>query len=92
MTYKATVKEIAMQNGSTPPSCPSPSSASTAAACTPTSPCSRAAKTPFYDANDKYHLSANGKSYIAGLLKHAREFTGRYQPVGELLQAPGARL
>ena len=26
-------------------------------------------------AKDQYHLSANGKSYIAGLLKHAREIT-----------------
>jgi glutamine synthetase len=29
----------------------------------------------FYDAKDMYHLSAVGKSYIAGLLKHAREIT-----------------
>jgi glutamine synthetase len=33
-------------------------------------------KNALYDANDKYHLSAEGKSYIAGLLKHAREITG----------------
>ncbi len=28
----------------------------------------------FYDANDEYHLSAEGKSYIAGILAHAPEF------------------
>jgi len=33
-------------------------------------------KNAFYDASDEYHLSAIGKSYIAGLLKHAREITG----------------
>ena len=27
----------------------------------------------FFDANDEYHLSQVGKSYIAGLLRHARE-------------------
>ena len=59
-----------------PPLCPSPSSGRTAAACTPTSPSSRAARTPSTTPSDKYNLSAEGKSYIAGLLKHAREITG----------------
>ena len=30
----------------------------------------------FYDADDQYHLSTTAKSYIAGLLKHAREIVG----------------
>jgi glutamine synthetase len=29
----------------------------------------------FYDVKDPMHLSANGRSYIEGLLRHAREFT-----------------
>jgi glutamine synthetase len=29
----------------------------------------------FFDANDEYHLSAEGKSYIADILKHCPEFT-----------------
>jgi glutamine synthetase len=29
----------------------------------------------FYDRNDVYHLSSMGKSYIAGIMKHAREVT-----------------
>jgi len=29
----------------------------------------------FFDASDKYHLSVEGKSYIAGIMKHAREIT-----------------
>ncbi|MFH1995793.1 MAG: glutamine synthetase family protein [Candidatus Omnitrophota bacterium] len=29
----------------------------------------------FFDKNDKYYLSKIGKSYIAGILKHAREMT-----------------
>jgi glutamine synthetase len=32
-------------------------------------------KNLFFDPNDKYHLSKVAKSYIAGLLKHAREIT-----------------
>ena len=42
---------------STPPSCPSRSSARTAAACTCTSRCSRASATPSSTPKDKYHLS-----------------------------------
>jgi glutamine synthetase len=32
-------------------------------------------KNAFHDPKDEYHLSAVGKSYIAGLLRHAREIT-----------------
>jgi glutamine synthetase len=31
-------------------------------------------KNAFFDVNDSYCLSADGKSYIAGLLKHCKEF------------------
>ncbi|MFO7928950.1 MAG: glutamine synthetase family protein [Candidatus Humimicrobiaceae bacterium] len=30
-------------------------------------------KNLFYDPSDKYHLSSEGKSYIAGILKHSKE-------------------
>jgi glutamine synthetase len=33
-------------------------------------------KNSFYDPKDQYHLSATAKSYIAGILNHAREITG----------------
>jgi glutamine synthetase len=32
-------------------------------------------KNAFFDTKDKYHLSDTGKSYTAGLLKHAQEIT-----------------
>ena len=32
-------------------------------------------KNAFFDGKDKYHLSALAKSYIAGLMTHAPEFT-----------------
>jgi glutamine synthetase len=32
-------------------------------------------KNLFFDAHDAHHLSSEGKAYIAGLLKHARELT-----------------
>ena len=35
----------------------------------------KGSKNAFFDARDKYHLSAMAKYYIAGLLKHAREIT-----------------
>jgi len=30
-------------------------------------------KNAFFDANDQYHLSTEGKCYIAGIMRHARE-------------------
>ena len=47
MTAKLVIKELAQQRGLMPPSCPSPLPAKTARACTPTSPCSAATRTPF---------------------------------------------
>jgi glutamine synthetase len=35
----------------------------------------KGSRNAFYDANEKYNLSAIGKSYIAGILKHAYEMT-----------------
>ena len=36
----------------------------------------KGSKNAFHDPKDQYNLSAEGKCYIAGLLKHAREITG----------------
>ena len=46
MTFKLAVKTLAQKMASTPPLCPSPSSASMARGCTLTCPCSRAGKMP----------------------------------------------
>jgi glutamine synthetase len=37
-------------------------------------------KNAFYDADGDHHLSATAKSYIAGLLHHAREITALFAP------------
>jgi glutamine synthetase len=37
-------------------------------------------KNAFFDADDEQHLSADGKAYIAGLLKHAREICSLFAP------------
>ena len=52
----------------------------------------RGEQNAFFDPDDDYYLSAEGKGFIAGLLRHAREISLRLRPVGELLQAAGARL
>ena len=45
----------------------------------------------FFDADDEYHLSEGRRSVHRGdPARHAPEITPRYQPVGELLQTPGA--
>ena len=61
----------------TRPSCRSRSSARTARACTRTSRSSRAAATQFFDAEDQWHLSDDGKAFIAGLLAPRARDLGR---------------
>ena len=46
MTFRLVVRELALEQGPTPRSCPSRSTACRARACTPTSRCSRATRTP----------------------------------------------
>ena len=46
----------------------------------------------FYESGAEYQLSKVGRSFIAGLLKHAARDHRRHQPVGQLLQAHLGRL
>ena len=52
----------------------------------------RASRTPSSATTDPDHLSDIAKGFIAGQLKHMREFTLDPQPVRQQLQAPGPRL
>ena len=61
-------------------------------ACTRTSRCSRTAATPSSTPTTSTSSRDVGKAFIAGQLKHAREICAALRPVGQLLQAPGARL
>jgi hypothetical protein len=70
MLYKYIVKNVARKHGKTAPSCPSPSSATTAPACTPTSLWKKGK--PLFAGNEYAGLSQMALYYIGGLLKHAR--------------------
>jgi glutamine synthetase len=76
MTLKATVKAIAMLNGVYATFMPKPIFGINGSGMHTHQSLFKGSKNAFYDAKDQYHLSAEGKNYIAGLLKHAREITG----------------
>jgi len=76
MTLRATVKAIAMLNGVYATFMPKPIFGINGSGMHTHQSLFKGKKNAFYDANDQYHLSVEGKSYIAGLLKHAREITG----------------
>ena len=76
MTMKATVKAVAMINGVYATFMPKPIFGINGSGMHTHQSLFTGNKNAFYDASDQYHLSAIGKNYIAGLLKHAREITG----------------
>jgi glutamine synthetase len=73
MTYKLVVKEIAQQNGLYASFMPKPIFGENGSGMHTHQSLFKGKSNAFYDANDKYHLSAIGKSYIAGVLKHSYE-------------------
>jgi L-glutamine synthetase (EC 6.3.1.2) len=74
MTYRVVVKEIARKHGCYATFMPKPIFGQNGSGMHVHQSLFKKGKNVFYDANDKYHLSADGKSYIAGILKHAPEF------------------
>jgi glutamine synthetase len=76
MTMKATVKAVAMVNGVYATFMPKPIFGINGSGMHTHQSLFAGSKNAFHDASDQYNLSAMGKSYIAGLLKHAREITG----------------
>lgn len=73
MTYRLTVKEIAMKHGVYATFMPKPLFGENGSGMHTHQSLFKGDKNAFFDANDEYNLSVEGKSYIAGLLKHARE-------------------
>ena len=73
MTYRLTVKEIAMKHGVYASFMPKPLFAQNGSGMHTHQSLFEGSKNAFFDANDEYHLSKIAKSYIAGLLTHARE-------------------
>ena len=73
MTYRLTVKEIAMKHGVYATFMPKPLFAQNGSGMHTHQSLFKGDKNAFFDAKDVCHLSETGKRYIAGLLVHARE-------------------
>jgi len=75
MTYKITVKEIARRYGYHASFMPKPIFGQNGSGMHVHQSLFQGKRNVMFDAGDKYHLSDEGKYYIAGLLKHAPEIT-----------------
>jgi glutamine synthetase len=73
MTFRLTVKEIAMKHGVYATFMPKPLFGQNGSGMHTHQSLFRGNENAFFDPNDKYHLSKIAKCYIAGILKHARE-------------------
>ena len=75
MTLKIVVKEIARQQGYYATFMPKPIFGENGSGMHTHQSLFRGEDNTFFDANDQSNLSAIGKSYIAGIMRHAREIT-----------------
>ncbi len=73
MTYRLTVKEVAMKHGIYATFMPKPIFGQNGSGMHTHQSLFKGDQNAFFDASDEYNLSKEGKSYIAGLLRHARE-------------------
>jgi len=73
MTYRLTVKEVAQARGLYATFMPKPIFGENGSGMHTHQSLFKGERNSFFDSSDEYHLSSVGKSYIAGLLKHARE-------------------
>jgi glutamine synthetase len=80
MTYRLAVKEVAMREGVHATFMPKPIFGENGSGMHTHMSLFKDGKNTFFDAQDAYHLSATGKAYIAGLLKHAREICSVVAP------------
>ncbi|MBU1125059.1 MAG: glutamine synthetase family protein [Candidatus Omnitrophica bacterium] len=75
MTYRLVVKEIARQHGVYATFMPKPIHGINGSGMHVHQSLFKGEKNAFFDVKDRYHLSEIGKSYTAGLLRHAQEIT-----------------
>ncbi|MBN2077213.1 MAG: glutamine synthetase [Dehalococcoidales bacterium] len=75
MTYRLVVKQIALQHGVYATFMPKPVFGINGSGMHVHQSLFKGSKNAFFDANDPYFLSKTARSYIAGLLKYAPEFT-----------------
>jgi glutamine synthetase len=73
MTLRLVVKEIARRNGFYATFMPKPIFGENGSGMHTHQSLFEGERNAFFDANDPYHLSGIGRSYIAGILRHARE-------------------
>ncbi len=73
LTYKLVVKEVAMMNEVYATFMPKPLFGENGSGMHTHQSLFRGDSNAFYDADDPYNLSAEGKNYIAGILKHSKE-------------------
>ena len=74
MTYRVVVKETARKHGCYATFMPKPIFGENGSGMHVHQSLFKNGRNAFFDGSDKYNLSAEAKSYIAGLLKHAPEF------------------
>ncbi len=75
MTYRLVVKEVALRNNVYATFMPKPLFGENGSGMHVHMSLFKGDRNAFYDSNDKNHLSDLAKRYIAGLIKHAPEFT-----------------
>jgi glutamine synthetase len=75
MTYRLVVKEIAMKHGVYATFMPKPIFGQNGSGMHTHQSLFKGDKNAFFDAKDPFHLSKTARAYIAGILKHAPEFT-----------------
>ncbi len=74
LTYRQCVKEVAAKSGVYATFMPKPIADENGSGMHVHQSLFKGKRNAFYDAGDPHHLSKEGKSYIAGLLKHAPEY------------------
>jgi glutamine synthetase len=80
MTYRITVKEIAAQHGVYATFMPKPLFGENGSGMHTHQSLFAGGKNAFFDPDGDHHLSATAKSYIAGLLHHARDIAALFAP------------
>ncbi len=75
MTYRITVKEYAMKYGWHATFMPKPLFGENGSGMHTHQSLFKEGRNAFYDGDDQYYLSATGKAFIAGQLRHAREIS-----------------
>ncbi|MDO8616762.1 MAG: glutamine synthetase family protein [Dehalococcoidia bacterium] len=75
MTYRLVVKEVAIKNGVYATFMPKPLADENGSGMHVHQSLFKGERNAFFDPADPYHLSALARSYVAGLLRHAKEIT-----------------